>query len=303
MNFSNKNDKHKTKNRNSASKVSQLIVTLILVFTINLVCLGQDKNTDYNIIYKTGNPADWPAELDAVVAAPNNHKILLENDQVRVLEVTLAPGEIENLHHHKWPSTLYIQEAGDFTDSDSEGNIIFDTRKLDEPLQMPFVMHKEPEAPHTVTNLSKTETIRLIRIEIKTVTTNQNVQVVDKLYKSLAKGDIPALLGTMDANIVWNEAEGNTLAIGNPYIGPDAVLNGVFAKLPNDFENFRVENIVLTEMSNNQVLATLRYKATSVHNGKKLDAQAAHLWTVSNGKIIAFQQYIDTKQLDEMMKK
>nr|WP_321226677.1 hypothetical protein [uncultured Psychroserpens sp.] len=74
-------------NRNSASKVSQLIVTLILVFTINLVCLGQDKNTDYNIIYKTGNPADWPAELDAVVAAPHNHKILLENDQVRVLEV------------------------------------------------------------------------------------------------------------------------------------------------------------------------------------------------------------------------
>ncbi|MEM5564049.1 nuclear transport factor 2 family protein [Psychroserpens sp. AS72] len=303
MNFSNKNDKHKTENKNSVGIPNKLLVTLVLVFMINLVCIGQNKNIDNNIIYKTGNPADWPAELDAVIAAPDNHNILLENDQVRVLEVTLAPGEVEKLHHHKWPSTLYIQEAGDFIDSDGEGNIIFDSRKLPEPLPMPFVMYKNPEAPHTVTNLSKTATIRLIRVEMKTATTNQNSQIIDGLYKAFEKGDIPAALGAMDENIVWNEAEGNALASGNPYIGPDAVLNGVFAKLPNDFDNFRLENIVLTEMSNNQVLATLRYKATSKHNGKKLDAQVAHLWTVSNGKITAFQQYVDTKQLDEMMKK
>ena len=33
--------------------------------------------------------------LDAVVAAPGNHKIMLENDQVRVLQVEVAPGETE----------------------------------------------------------------------------------------------------------------------------------------------------------------------------------------------------------------
>jgi hypothetical protein len=129
--------------------------------------LRQGKSDSDNIIYKTGNPADWPAELDAVQAAPKNHKILLENEKVRVLEVILQPNEIEPLHHHKWPSALYIQEAGDFTDSDGEGNIIFDSRKLPEPLTFPLTMYKEPEAPHSVVNLSSTKTIRLIRVELK----------------------------------------------------------------------------------------------------------------------------------------
>jgi len=135
------------------------------------------------------------------------------------------------------------------------------------------------------------------------LTNDNNVAVVNQLYQAFASGDIPAALGTMSQKIVWNEAEGNALAVGNPYIGPDAVLQGVFAKLPMDFDGFNLTDIKLHEMSNNNVLATLRYNGTSKHNGKKLDAQAAHLWTVEDGKIIAFQQYVDTKQLDEMMKK
>ncbi|MAZ73792.1 MAG: hypothetical protein CMC70_11680 [Flavobacteriaceae bacterium] len=134
--------------------------------------------------------------------------------------------------------------------------------------------------------------------------TNQNhAAIVNNLYQAFAKGDIPAALATMNSKVVWNEAEGNALAVGNPYIGPNAVLQGVFAKLPVDFEGFYLSNIKLHEMSNNQVLATLRYNAISKHNGKKMDAQAAHLWTVKDGKIVAFQQYVDTKQLDEMMQK
>ena len=117
--------------------------------------------------YKTGNPEEWPAELDAVAAAPNNHKILLENDSVRVLEVSMAPGETEPLHSHRWPSVLYIQQAGDFVDQDANGNVIFDTRELDAPLTYPLTMWKEPEAPHSVVNLSDEIPIRLIRVEIK----------------------------------------------------------------------------------------------------------------------------------------
>jgi len=38
--------------------------------------------------------------LDAVIAAPNNHKVLFEDDHVRILEVTVQPGETEKMHHH-----------------------------------------------------------------------------------------------------------------------------------------------------------------------------------------------------------
>jgi hypothetical protein len=50
-------------------------------------------------------------------AAPN-HKILLENDKVRVLDVYVATGEVEPVHSHRWPSVLHILTAGDFIDCD-----------------------------------------------------------------------------------------------------------------------------------------------------------------------------------------
>lgn len=130
-----------------------------------------------------------------------------------------------------------------------------------------------------------------------------NITVVDNLYKAFAIGDIPAVLEALDAKIVWNEAEGNSLADGNPYIGPDAVLNGVFVRLGAMYDGFKLKNIKLHEMSNNQVLATLRYDATVKATGKKIDAQVAHLWTLKDGKVIAFQQYVDTKKLAEAEKK
>ena len=42
----------------------------------------------------------WPDSLDAVVAAPGSHRVVLENELTRVLEVTIAPGEREPEHTH-----------------------------------------------------------------------------------------------------------------------------------------------------------------------------------------------------------
>lgn len=131
----------------------------------------------------------------------------------------------------------------------------------------------------------------------------ENVNIIDGIYKAFGTGDMPAVLATMDTGILWNEAEGNALADGNPYKGPEAVLKGDFARLGADHEYFNLTDIQLHEMSNNQVLATLRYNAKLKKNGALINAQAAHLWTLQDGKVIAFQQYVDTKQLDEATNK
>ena len=130
-----------------------------------------------------------------------------------------------------------------------------------------------------------------------------NLTTIDELYKAFSKGDIPTVLSYMDTKIEWNEAEGNKLADGNPYIGPDAVVNGVFARLGAEHVYFKLANIKLHEMSNNQVLATLRYDAKNKESGNAYNAQAAHLWTLKDGKIVAFQQYVDTKKLAGAEKK
>jgi steroid delta-isomerase-like uncharacterized protein len=129
-----------------------------------------------------------------------------------------------------------------------------------------------------------------------------NVSIIDNLYKSFAKGDVQSVLNAMDPAIIWNEAEGNKYADGNPYKGPEAVLNGVFGRILAEHEYFTLEDIQLHEMSNNQVLVTLYYKAKH-KNGKEYKAQAAHFWTLKDAKIVAFQQYVDTKKLNDVLTK
>jgi hypothetical protein len=51
---------------------------------------------------------EWPPHLEALVAAPTNHRLLHEDDEARVLEITVQPGERENLHHHRWPSIMVV---------------------------------------------------------------------------------------------------------------------------------------------------------------------------------------------------
>lgn len=130
-----------------------------------------------------------------------------------------------------------------------------------------------------------------------------NTTTIDNLYKAFAIGDVPTVLGLLDSQVVWNEAEGNKYADGNPYIGPEAVLNGVFARIGAEHEYFNLTDIKLHSMDDNQVLATLRYNAKVLNNSAKYDVQVAHLWKLKDGKAIAFQQYVDTKKLNDAFSK
>ena len=108
----------------------------------------------------------WPQSIDAVAAAPGNHHVLLENDQVRVLDVVVPPHTREPVHAHCSPSVLYITEASAFVDRDADGKVVLDTRELKTPLTFPMTMWKDPEAPHSVENLSD-KPLHLVRVELK----------------------------------------------------------------------------------------------------------------------------------------
>ena len=150
--------------------ISTLVRTSALSLTAACLAVSnvaaQEVAESGAVNYLTGDPATWPQELEATVAAPDNHRVLLENDQVRVLEVTLAPGEVEPLHFHRWPSVLYIQQAGQWIDRDAEGTVIFDSREAPE-MTYPLTLWKGPEAPHSPVNLSDDVEVRLIRVELK----------------------------------------------------------------------------------------------------------------------------------------
>ena len=108
----------------------------------------------------------WPAAQDAVQAAPHNHRVIFENDKVRVLDVTVAPHTKEPTHAHCWASVLYVTEAGKYVDYGLDGKVLFDSRSLATPPRLPMVIYKDPEAPHAVENLDD-KPLHLIRVEMK----------------------------------------------------------------------------------------------------------------------------------------
>src|SRR5215469_4451897 len=52
-----------------------------------------------------------PDSADAVIAAPDHHKVVLENDAVRVLEATVPLHSKEPPHTHFWPSAFFEQTS------------------------------------------------------------------------------------------------------------------------------------------------------------------------------------------------
>lgn len=58
-------------------------------------------------------PQGFPDGFDAVKAAPASHKVIFENEFIRVLQVTLPPkGATEPMHHHRWPSLFLGYDTG-----------------------------------------------------------------------------------------------------------------------------------------------------------------------------------------------
>lgn len=120
-----------------------------------------------------------------------------------------------------------------------------------------------------------------------------NIQTIRGVYAAFAKGDVPAVLDAFDPGIVWNEAENFPYADGNPYVGPDAILRGVFARCGSEWHAFGVAVEELID-AGDTVIASGRYLGTYKATGREQHTQFVHVWRLRGGKAVAFQQHADT---------
>ena len=88
--------------------------------------------------------------MDAVVAAPKNHRVLYEDEHVRVLEVTVQPGELENVHAHRYPSVIAYDapQPRVMFRSNETGKDDARPRRYDQGEQLPASRVLEPQGPH-----------------------------------------------------------------------------------------------------------------------------------------------------------
>ena len=108
----------------------------------------------------------WPDSLDALIAASGYHRLLFENERVRVLEVRIGPGQFVPVHTHRWPSAVYVATSSDFIRRDGEGKLLFHSRTACPPPATPTVQWIGPLPPHSVENIGNGE-ILLITTELK----------------------------------------------------------------------------------------------------------------------------------------
>jgi ketosteroid isomerase-like protein len=123
----------------------------------------------------------------------------------------------------------------------------------------------------------------------------ENIKIVKGMYDAFGRGDVGTVIAALDPQIEWLEAENFIYADGNPYIGPQAVLRGVFMRLGMEWEGFSVTPKELLD-AGDTVIGHGYYSGAYKKNGKQVRAQFAHLFTFRNGKVVKFQQYTDTAQ-------
>lgn len=98
-------------------------------------------------------------ELDAVKASPKTHKILFENEKVRILEVKIEPREREPLHTHPYRSVTIVQVPTRLRYYDEKGKVL-------EEVDIKGVSWKEPVGIHSTENIGS-QAFHGYRVELK----------------------------------------------------------------------------------------------------------------------------------------
>jgi len=128
-----------------------------------------------------------------------------------------------------------------------------------------------------------------------------NVDLVRGLYGAFAQGDVPTVVGGMDADIHWREAEGNPYQpSGAAWVGADAIVENLFMRLAAEWDGFSA-NPGQYHDAGDTVVVEGRYTGTCLATGIALDSQYCHVFEFKDGKVTSFQQYTDTAQWKKAM--
>lgn len=128
----------------------------------------------------------------------------------------------------------------------------------------------------------------------------ENIDLIRGVYDSFAAGDIDAVLGAMSPDVVWNEANNFPYADGNPYRGPQAVLEGVFTRCATEWDGFAVEIDEILD-AGETVVALGHYLGSYKVTGKPQRTQIAHVWRLDQGRVVGFQQHADTLHVAQVI--
>ncbi len=127
-----------------------------------------------------------------------------------------------------------------------------------------------------------------------------NLEIIKSTYEGKTSEENGKNLAKYVADdISWTEAKGFPYA--GTYIGLDNVIKNVFSRLGSEWIDYKFtpEDYVA---SDNKVVAYGTYLGTYKLTGKVFSARVAHLWKLRDGKIISFEQFVDSQTVNNAIK-
>lgn len=123
----------------------------------------------------------------------------------------------------------------------------------------------------------------------------ENTEIIAAHYAASARGDLEGMLAPLAPDVRWTEAEGSLYE--GTYVGPDAVVANVLAPIAKQWEGFTVEVDRLLD-AGEHVVALGHYTATNRGTGRSFRARMVHVWRLSGGKVVEFEQVVDNEPLN-----
>jgi ketosteroid isomerase-like protein len=125
-----------------------------------------------------------------------------------------------------------------------------------------------------------------------------NLDVVKGIYAAWPKG-IDAFLEALAPDVEWRFVDSFVYGKTNPLVGHDALRQTSLKALKTDWEGFDGELDELLD-AGDTIVDLGHYVGTYKATGRRLRAQFAHVWTLKDGKVIRWRQYVDTKQFADV---
>jgi ketosteroid isomerase-like protein len=122
---------------------------------------------------------------------------------------------------------------------------------------------------------------------------NDNIAYVQNLYAAFGRGDVPAIVAGCAPDIEWQSGGSSDHF---PAFGTRSGPNGVaeFFRLVGETNEFNAFTPRGFHASGDTVFVLGHYSITLRKNGRRIDSDWVHIFTIANGKVTKFREFLDT---------
>ena len=126
-----------------------------------------------------------------------------------------------------------------------------------------------------------------------------NLEIIQSTYEGKTSDEnAKNLANHLHKDVAWTEAKG--FPYGGTYIGLEAIIENVFKRLSTEWIDYKItiENYL---SDNDKVVAYGTYSGIYTLTNKYFEARVVHLFKLKEGKIISFEQFVDSSTVNNVM--